>query len=154
MSRLLALLHQSFEGYIVKNKAKLSFRSNHSLTKNSNPAENWKSSQASEVTSSSTYDVINAVLVADGMSGNFKQPCVVFTGHPSLRFGDVVHFMDLWSSSHLNSIIFIGMTSQQFLSLLWWRHCRFDFLSRRSTSSLSTSRCQNLLFSNWYSIRT
>jgi len=56
--------------------------------------------------------------IRDGMSGNFKQPCVVFTGHPSLRFGDVVHFMDLWSSSHLNSIIFIGMTSQQFLSLL------------------------------------
>ncbi|KAB0351266.1 hypothetical protein FD754_016123 [Muntiacus muntjak] len=29
-------------------------------------------------------------------SNDFRQPCVVFTGHPSLRFGDVVHFMELW----------------------------------------------------------
>ncbi|CAH6827864.1 Ints9 [Phodopus roborovskii] len=31
-------------------------------------------------------------------SNDFRQPCVVFTGHPSLRFGDVVHFMELWGS--------------------------------------------------------
>ncbi|TNN37980.1 Integrator complex subunit 9 [Liparis tanakae] len=36
----------------------------------------------------------------------FRQPCVVFTGHPSLRFGDVVHFMELWGKSSLNTIIF------------------------------------------------
>uniref|UniRef100_A0A8C5I521 Integrator complex subunit 9 n=1 Tax=Gouania willdenowi TaxID=441366 RepID=A0A8C5I521_GOUWI len=39
-------------------------------------------------------------------SSDFKQPCVVFTGHPSLRFGDVVHFMELWGKSNLNTIIF------------------------------------------------
>ncbi|KYO42905.1 integrator complex subunit 9 [Alligator mississippiensis] len=39
-------------------------------------------------------------------SNDFKQPCVVFTGHPSLRFGDVVHFMELWGKSSLNTIIF------------------------------------------------
>lgn len=38
----------------------------------------------------------------------FRQPCVVFTGHPSLRFGDVVHFMELWGKSSLNTIIFTG----------------------------------------------
>uniref|UniRef100_A0A672JS00 Integrator complex subunit 9 n=1 Tax=Salarias fasciatus TaxID=181472 RepID=A0A672JS00_SALFA len=39
-------------------------------------------------------------------SSDFRQPCVVFTGHPSLRFGDVVHFMELWGKSSLNTIIF------------------------------------------------
>ncbi|KAK5880423.1 hypothetical protein CesoFtcFv8_023453 [Champsocephalus esox] len=39
-------------------------------------------------------------------SSEFRQPCVVFTGHPSLRFGDVVHFMELWGKSSINTIIF------------------------------------------------
>ncbi|XP_038672024.1 integrator complex subunit 9 [Scyliorhinus canicula] len=39
-------------------------------------------------------------------SNDFKQPCVVFTGHPSLRYGDVVHFLELWGKSSLNTIIF------------------------------------------------
>lgn len=41
-------------------------------------------------------------------SSDFRQPCVVFTGHPSLRFGDVVHFMELWGKSSLNTVIFTG----------------------------------------------
>lgn len=44
-------------------------------------------------------------------SSEFRQPCVVFTGHPSLRFGDVVHFMELWGKSSLNTIIFTGTSS-------------------------------------------
>ncbi|XP_029416974.1 integrator complex subunit 9 isoform X2 [Nannospalax galili] len=39
-------------------------------------------------------------------SNDFRQPCVVFTGHPSLRCGDVVHFMELWGKSSLNTVIF------------------------------------------------
>lgn len=44
-------------------------------------------------------------------SSDFRQPCVVFTGHPSLRFGDVVHFMELWGKSSLNTIIFTGAST-------------------------------------------
>ncbi|KAF7995649.1 hypothetical protein HCN44_006756 [Aphidius gifuensis] len=33
---------------------------------------------------------------ADGFSNDYRQPCVVFCGHPSLRFGDAVHFVQLW----------------------------------------------------------
>lgn len=44
-------------------------------------------------------------------SNDFKQPCVVFTGHPSLRFGDVVHFMELWGKSSLNTVIFTGKSN-------------------------------------------
>ncbi|XP_013393860.1 integrator complex subunit 9 [Lingula anatina] len=39
-------------------------------------------------------------------SKDFKTPCVVFTGHPSLRFGDVVHFIEMWGKTSANAIIF------------------------------------------------
>ena len=35
-------------------------------------------------------------------------PCIMFTGHPSLRMGDVVHFMENWSQNPANCIIFTG----------------------------------------------
>lgn len=45
-------------------------------------------------------------LKADGFTADFHTPCIVFAGHPSLRFGDVVHFMELWGSSASNVVIF------------------------------------------------
>nr|CAB3256511.1 integrator complex subunit 9 [Phallusia mammillata] len=45
--------------------------------------------------------------VHDGLSSNFKKPCIVFAGHASLRFGDAVHFVELWSKSASNSFIFV-----------------------------------------------
>ncbi|ESP04266.1 hypothetical protein LOTGIDRAFT_224004 [Lottia gigantea] len=35
-----------------------------------------------------------------------KAPCVMFAGHPSLRMGDVVHFVELWGKHAANTIIF------------------------------------------------
>ena len=32
----------------------------------------------------------------------------MFTGHPSLRCGDAVHFMEVWGTSNKNSVIFTG----------------------------------------------
>lgn len=34
-----------------------------------------------------------------------KNPCVVFAGHPSLRFGDVVHFIEIWGQSQINTML-------------------------------------------------
>ncbi|XP_064480240.1 integrator complex subunit 9-like [Ornithodoros turicata] len=45
-------------------------------------------------------------LKAEGFTSDFHTPCIVFAGHPSLRFGDVVHFMELWGSSPNNVVIF------------------------------------------------
>lgn len=45
-------------------------------------------------------------IYADGFSSDFRQPCVVFCGHPSLRFGDSVHFIELWSSNPQHTVIF------------------------------------------------
>ncbi|KAK7867634.1 hypothetical protein R5R35_014827 [Gryllus longicercus] len=45
-------------------------------------------------------------IYTEGFSTDYKQPCVVFCGHPSLRFGDAVHFVELWGGNALNTIIF------------------------------------------------
>lgn len=42
----------------------------------------------------------------ENFSQEFRTPCVVFAGHPSLRFGDCVHFMELWGSNPNNAVIF------------------------------------------------
>lgn len=43
---------------------------------------------------------------AEGFSNDYRQPCVVFCGHPSLRFGDAVHFVQLWGNNPLHTVIF------------------------------------------------
>ncbi|XP_047519978.1 integrator complex subunit 9 [Pieris napi] len=37
---------------------------------------------------------------------DFRQPCVVFAGHPSLRFGAAVHLLELWASNPAHAVIF------------------------------------------------
>lgn len=45
-------------------------------------------------------------IYSEGFSNEFRQPCIVFAGHPSLRFGDIVHFIEMWGSNPLHTIIF------------------------------------------------
>ncbi|KAK9744744.1 Metallo-beta-lactamase superfamily [Popillia japonica] len=45
-------------------------------------------------------------IYSDGFSTDFQEPCVVFCGHPSLRFGDVVQFVEMWGNNPRNCIIF------------------------------------------------
>ncbi|XP_060530120.1 integrator complex subunit 9 [Cylas formicarius] len=45
-------------------------------------------------------------IYSDGFSTDFQEPCVVFCGHPSLRFGDVVQFIELWGNNPRNCIVF------------------------------------------------
>lgn len=47
-------------------------------------------------------------LLTDRFNLEMRNPCVVFTSHPSLRFGDAVHFMELWGNSSANAVIFTG----------------------------------------------
>ncbi|XP_057372605.1 integrator complex subunit 9-like [Daphnia carinata] len=46
-------------------------------------------------------------LHAEGFTNEYRQPCVVFCGHPSLRFGNVVHFIELWGNHSNHSIVFV-----------------------------------------------
>ncbi|VDM96142.1 unnamed protein product [Thelazia callipaeda] len=47
--------------------------------------------------------------VYDNIYGDFcqlmKTPCVIFTGHPSLRIGDAVHFLEMWGNDSRNALI-------------------------------------------------
>lgn len=45
-------------------------------------------------------------IFSDGFSADYREPCVVFCGHPSLRFGDAVHFVEMWGSDPKNTIVF------------------------------------------------
>ncbi|XP_066262973.1 integrator complex subunit 9 [Euwallacea similis] len=45
-------------------------------------------------------------IYSEGFSTDFQEPCVVFCGHPSLRFGDVVQFIELWGNNPRNCIVF------------------------------------------------
>ncbi|CAG0893257.1 unnamed protein product [Darwinula stevensoni] len=40
------------------------------------------------------------------LNADFRQPCIMFCGHPSLRFGAAVHFTMLWGSNPANTIVF------------------------------------------------
>ncbi|CAK1601519.1 unnamed protein product [Parnassius mnemosyne] len=42
----------------------------------------------------------------DAFCADFRQPCVVFCGHPSLRFGAAVHLVELWANNPAHAIIF------------------------------------------------
>lgn len=44
----------------------------------------------------------------DAFSRDFRQPCVVFAGHPSLRFGAAVHLLELWAAQPQHAVIFTG----------------------------------------------
>ncbi|KFD55823.1 hypothetical protein M513_03262 [Trichuris suis] len=43
--------------------------------------------------------------VYGSISREIKSPCVVFASHPSLRIGDVVHFMTVWKDDPANTIV-------------------------------------------------
>jgi len=49
-----------------------------------------------------------SVFILDGFSNEMRTPCVVFCGHPSLRFGDAVHLVELWGKSSANTVVFTG----------------------------------------------
>lgn len=46
-------------------------------------------------------------LHAEGFTNEYRQPCVVFCGHPSLRFGNAVHFLELWGGQPHHSVVFV-----------------------------------------------
>jgi integrator complex subunit 9 len=54
----------------------------------------------------------NRIKVYDSISGAFskeyKSPCIVFTGHPTLHVGSVVNFLELWGQDKKSVVIATG----------------------------------------------
>lgn len=46
-----------------------------------------------------------------------RTPCVLFTGHPSLRIGDAVHFLEMWGNDSRNAIIITGVFCRYWLNI-------------------------------------
>eukprot|EP00095_Tigriopus_kingsejongensis_P004426 maker-scaffold731_size105367-snap-gene-0.13 protein:Tk04426 transcript:maker-scaffold731_size105367-snap-gene-0.13-mRNA-1 annotation:"integrator complex subunit 9" len=69
----------------------------------------------------------------ENFSHEYRQPCVMFCGHPSLRFGDVIHFIELWGSNPNNTIVFTEPSFNHSLALAPFQplmmkavHCPID----------------------------
>ena len=45
-------------------------------------------------------------LYDEAFNSEYRQPCIMFCGHPSLRFGDVIHFIELWGNNPNNTVVF------------------------------------------------
>ena len=54
----------------------------------------------------------------EAFSAEYRQPCVMFAGHPSLRFGEVIHFIELWGNNPNNTIVFTGNLSYCYTLLI------------------------------------
>jgi integrator complex subunit 9 len=55
----------------------------------------------------------NRIKVYESITGAFsreyKTPCIVLTGHPSLHVGNVVDFLELWGQDKKSVIITTGV---------------------------------------------
>ncbi|CAH1776090.1 unnamed protein product [Owenia fusiformis] len=79
------------------------------------------------------------------LSKNYRTPCVVFTGHPSLRFGDVVHFLELWGKSSSNTIIFTEPDFSYLDALAPFQPLNMKVLYYPIDTSLNFSQANKLL---------
>ncbi|KAM3727886.1 Integrator complex subunit [Dirofilaria immitis] len=43
--------------------------------------------------------------IYDNFCRQMRTPCVIFTGHPSLRIGNAVHFLEMWGNDSKNALI-------------------------------------------------
>lgn len=46
--------------------------------------------------------------IYDDFCRQMRTPCVIFTGHPSLRIGNAVHFLEMWGNDSKNALIMTG----------------------------------------------
>ena len=86
------------------------------------------------------YPSINAKFNED-----FHQPCVVFASHPSLRFGEACHFVELWKNSPANSFIFIEPEFYYLDSLAPYQPIYANFYYFPIDTCLSTNQVHKLI---------
>jgi hypothetical protein len=67
----------------------------------------------------------------ESFTQHYREPCIVFAGHPSLRAGEATHFVRRWGQNTNNAIVFTGK-----FTISIYEHI---FMSRRSFSGSSFS---------------
>jgi integrator complex subunit 9 len=86
------------------------------------------------------YPGINAKFNDD-----FHSPCIVFASHPSLRFGEACHFVELWKNSPNNSIIFTDSEFNYLNALAPYQPIYANFYYFPIDTSLTTNHLSTLV---------
>jgi integrator complex subunit 9 len=84
-------------------------------------------------------------IYSDTFSNDYKQPCVVFAGHPSLRYGDAVHFVQLWKASAANLIVFTEPDFSYVEALQPYQPIQMKVLNCPIDTSLTFNQANKLL---------
>ena len=84
-------------------------------------------------------------LGCDSVTSEYRQPCVVFTGHPTLRCGDVVHFMQLWANNPNNLVVFTEPSVNYQQALAPFQPCAMKVVHCPIDTSLNFTQARKLL---------
>jgi len=84
-------------------------------------------------------------LQADCINTDYRQPCVMFCGHPSLRFGDAVHFMELWGNNANNLVIFTEPSVNYLDALAPFQPLQMKAISKPIDTSLNFVQARKLI---------
>jgi integrator complex subunit 9 len=76
---------------------------------------------------------------------DFHQPCIVFASHPSLRFGEACHFVEMWKNSPNNSFIFIDSEFNYIDALAPFQPVYANYYYFPIDTSLTTNHLNKLL---------
>jgi len=81
----------------------------------------------------------------ENVTSDYRQPCVMFCGHPSLRFGDAVHFIELWGHNSNNLVIFTEPSINYLDALAPFQPLQMKTISKPIDTSLNFTQAKKLL---------
>jgi len=84
-------------------------------------------------------------LQEESVNSEYRQPCVVFCGHPSLRFGDAVHFIEIWGNNPNNLIIFTEPSVNYLEALAPFQPLEMKAISKPIDTSLNFTQAKKLI---------
>lgn len=79
------------------------------------------------------------------LNQDFRQPCVLFAGHPSLRYGDVVHFIELWGQNPKNLMLITDNDFPLFQALKPYQPLHMKVIQCSFQSCLCFSQANQIL---------
>ncbi|CAF0809066.1 unnamed protein product [Brachionus calyciflorus] len=83
--------------------------------------------------------------ITSKFNDEFHQPCILFASHPSLRFGEACHFVDLWKNSPNNSFIFTDSEFHYLDALAPYQPIYANYYFFPIDTSLNSSQIHKLL---------
>ena len=83
--------------------------------------------------------------ITSKFNDEFNQPCIIFASHPSLRFGEACHFVELWKNSPANSFIFTDPEFNYLDALAPYQPVYANFYYFPIDTSLNTNQVNKLL---------